>query len=93
MNALFYNLNQGEIEDYTKRGLSDLQNGILKTPLAPIKTFLDDPLRIIRLIRFASKFNFVVESETLNAMKEEHNKSALLTKISKERIEIELRKF
>ena len=70
LNALFYNLNQGEIEDYTKRGLSDLQNGILKTPLAPIKTFLDDPLRIIRLIRFASKFNFVVESETLNAMKE-----------------------
>ena len=93
LNALFYNLNQGEIEDYTKRGLSDLQNGILKTPLAPIKTFLDDPLRIIRLIRFASKFNFVVESETLNAMKEEHNKSALLTKISKERIEIELRKI
>ena len=39
LNALFYNLNQGEIEDYTKRGLSDLQNGILKTPLAPIKTF------------------------------------------------------
>ncbi|KAF6070020.1 Poly A polymerase head domain family protein [Candida albicans] len=93
LNALFYNLNQGEIEDYTKRGLSDLQNGILKTPLAPIKTFLDDPLRIIRLIRFASKFNFVVESETLNAMKEEHNKSALSTKISKERIEIELRKI
>lgn len=93
LNALFYNLNQGQIEDYTKRGLSDLQNGILKTPLAPIKTFLDDPLRIIRLIRFASKFNFVVESETLNAMKEEHNKSALLTKISKERIEIELRKI
>ena len=50
-------------------------------------------MRIIRLIRFASKFNFVVESETLNAMKEEHNKSALLTKISKERIEIELRKI
>ncbi|CAX41979.1 tRNA nucleotidyltransferase, mitochondrial precursor, putative [Candida dubliniensis CD36] len=93
LNALFYNLNQGQIEDYTKRGLSDLQNGILKTPLAPIKTFLDDPLRIIRLIRFASKFNFVVESETLNAMKEEHNKSALSTKISKERIEIELRKI
>ncbi|CAI5759426.1 unnamed protein product [Candida verbasci] len=93
LNALFYNLNENKIEDYTGVGLKDLQQGILRTPLPPIKTFLDDPLRIIRLIRFASKFNFIIENETLNAMKEPHNQEALSTKISKERIENELRKI
>lgn len=93
LNALFYNLNEEKIEDFTERGMNDLDNGILRTPLPPIKTFLDDPLRILRLIRFASKFNFAIEPETLDAMREKHNQQALLTKISKERIEIELRKI
>ncbi|KAI5949931.1 CCA1 [Candida jiufengensis] len=93
LNALFYNLNEEKIEDFTEKGLEDLKNGILRTPLSPIKTFLDDPLRILRLIRFASKFNFLIDSETLDAMKEKHNQEALSTKISKERIEIELRKI
>ncbi|KAI5962068.1 CCA1 [Candida pseudojiufengensis] len=93
LNALFYNLNEQEIEDFTGKGMEDLTNGVLRTPLPPIKTFLDDPLRILRLIRFASKFNFLIDSETLDAMKEKHNQEALSTKISKERIEIELRKI
>ncbi|EGW30732.1 uncharacterized protein SPAPADRAFT_142212 [Spathaspora passalidarum NRRL Y-27907] len=93
LNALFYNLNHSKIEDFTGKGLEDLHHGLLRTPLPPIQTFLDDPLRIIRLIRFASKFNFMIEQKTLCAMKEEHNKIALSTKISKERIEIELRKI
>lgn len=93
LNALFYNLNKSVIEDFTKRGLDDLEHGILRTPLPPIQTFLDDPLRIIRLIRFASRFNFVIEPETLKAMKDDRNKVALQNKISKERVEIELRKI
>ncbi|RCK59528.1 CCA tRNA nucleotidyltransferase, mitochondrial [Candida viswanathii] len=93
LNALFYNLNKNTIEDFTKKGLDDLERGILRTPLPPIQTFLDDPLRIIRLIRFASSFNFVIEPDTLKAMKDERNKVALQTKISKERVEIELRKI
>ena len=93
LNALFYNLNEEKIEDFTERGMEDLDKGILRTPLPPVKTFLDDPLRILRLIRFASKFDFAIEQETLNAMREKHNQLALLTKISKERIEIELRKI
>lgn len=93
LNALFYNLNEEKIEDFTERGMDDLENGVLRTPLPPVKTFLDDPLRILRLIRFASKFNFAIEAETMDAMREKHNQQALLTKISKERIEIELRKI
>lgn len=92
LNALFYNLNQNKIEDFTGKGLEDLHHGILRTPLPPLQTFLDDPLRIIRLIRFASKFNFILEPKTLTAMKDIQSQVALLTKISKERIEIELRK-
>ncbi|EDK47579.1 hypothetical protein LELG_05760 [Lodderomyces elongisporus NRRL YB-4239] len=92
LNALFYNLNEQKIEDFTGKGLQDLQDGVLRTPLSPVKTFLDDPLRILRLIRFACKFDFKIEKKTLEAMMELHNQKALSTKISKERIEIELRK-
>ncbi|KAG7665166.1 CCA1 [[Candida] subhashii] len=92
LNALFYNLNQNKIEDFTGKGLEDLHHGLLRTPLPPLQTFLDDPLRIIRLIRFASKYNFILEPRTLSAMKDKQSQVALSTKISKERIEIELRK-
>lgn len=93
LNALFYNLNQGIIEDFTGKGLDDLRNGILRTPLQPLQTFLDDPLRVLRLIRFASRFNFLIESDTFGAMANEETKSALIHKISRERIGVELEKI
>lgn len=93
LNALFYNINEEKIEDFTKRGLSDLQAGVLRTPLPPLQTFLDDPLRVLRLIRFASRFNFTIEDDTFSAMKDEKIKSALMTKISRERIGVELHKI
>ncbi|KAH3680741.1 hypothetical protein WICMUC_000175 [Wickerhamomyces mucosus] len=92
LNALFYNLSKNKVEDLTKTGLEDLKAGILKTPLQPLKTFLDDPLRVLRLIRFASRFNFTIEENTLNAMKDERIKEALTHKISRERIGVEIEK-
>jgi len=53
INALFFNITQQQIEDYTGRGLKDLKRGYIRTPLEPRQTFLDDPLRILRTIRFA----------------------------------------
>ena len=47
-----------EVEDTTGFGINDLRNGIIRTPLEPLNTFLDDPLRILRTIRFASRFLF-----------------------------------
>ena len=41
-----------------RQGLDDLRNGIIRTPLPPMETFRDDPLRVIRCIRFASRFGF-----------------------------------
>ena len=57
-NALFYNINEGKVEDFTGKGVEDLRNGVCRTPLEPVQTFLDDPLRVVRTIRFANRFNF-----------------------------------
>lgn len=93
LNALFFNLSTMKIEDLTGKGLNDLANGILRTPLEPTKTFLDDPLRCLRLIRFASNYGFKIDKLTINSMKEEKIKIALETKISRERIGVEIRKI
>lgn len=92
LNALFYNIQKDQVEDLTERGLEDLRDGVLRTPLKPLKTFLDDPLRVLRLIRFASRFGFSIEEETFNAMKEESIKAALIHKISRERVGVEIEK-
>lgn len=49
-------------------GMLDLQNKIIKTPLDPLETFNDDPLRIMRAIRFASQLGFIIEEKTFNAI-------------------------
>lgn len=93
LNALFYNLNKNEIEDFTGKGLIDLENGILRTPLQPLQTFLDDPLRVLRLIRFACRFDFTIEENTLEAMKDERMRTTLIHKISRERVGVEMDKI
>lgn len=93
LNALFYNLNQEIIEDFTGRGMEDLRQGILRTPLPPKQTFLDDPLRVLRLIRFACRFQFTLDLETVAAMAEPEIKLALHHKISRERVGIEIEKI
>lgn len=68
INALAVSLNgKSDIIDLFG-GLKDLKKGIIKTPLDPEKTFDDDPLRMLRAIRFASRFNFSIEDNTLNAI-------------------------
>ncbi len=70
INALAVSLNEhnfGEIID-PFNGLKDLEDKILKTPLEPGKTFSDDPLRMMRAIRFATQLNFKIENSTLKAI-------------------------
>lgn len=71
-------------------GLADLEKGILKTPLDPTTTYSDDPLRMMRAIRFATQLNFQIERSSLEAILAN---SARLQIISQERIMDELNKI
>ncbi|EMR08762.1 hypothetical protein PNEG_02932 [Pneumocystis murina B123] len=93
INALFYNLHTSEIEDFTKRGLEDMKLKRIATPLEPYQTFDDDPLRILRCIRFSSRFGFEIDLETKHAIMHPNIKKSLSTKISKERIGVEIGKM
>ena len=68
INTLLENLHSGEILDLTGRAGQDLQAGIVRTPLEPRVTFFDDPLRMLRAVRFAARFDFEIESGTWEAI-------------------------
>lgn len=93
VNAMFYNLNSKEIEDFTGRGFEDMAAKIIRTPLEPYQTFVDDPLRVLRLIRFASRLNYTIEPDTANAMGNAEIQKVLKIKIKRERVGIELEKM
>jgi tRNA nucleotidyltransferase (CCA-adding enzyme) len=77
INALFYNVHSRSVEDWTEmvrkrtfhgavlilaQGLDDLfKSPLIRCPLPPFQTFFDDPLRILRCIRFASRFGFPLD--------------------------------
>lgn len=92
VNALFYNIHTEEVEDFVG-GLKDMDAGIIRTPLEPFQTFMDDPLRVLRLVRFASRLGFTIEPGVKESMGNESVLKALLLKISRERVGIELEKM
>ncbi|KAI9713441.1 MAG: CCA tRNA nucleotidyltransferase, mitochondrial [Bogoriella megaspora] len=93
VNAMFYNLNTSEVEDFTGSGFRDMEKKIIRTPLEPYQTFKDDPLRVLRLIRFASRLNYVIDPTAEMSMEDERIKDALRLKISRERVGIEVEKM
>ena len=93
VNALFYNLQTSTVEDFTGQGLYDMEHKIIRTPMSPYRTFIDDPLRVLRLIRFASRFGFRIHQEAEQAMKNDGIKAALKSKVSRERVWKELEKM
>jgi tRNA nucleotidyltransferase/poly(A) polymerase len=71
INSLFYNINTGRVEDFTGKGYDDLLTMTLRTPIDPIKTFQDDPLRVLRILRFHSRYpNSKIAPEAVEAMKD-----------------------
>ena len=93
INALFYNLQSSEVEDFTGRGFQDMERKVIKTPLEPLQTFKDDPLRMLRSIRFASRFNYEIAPEDEMAMRDPSIKAALRLKITRERVRVEILKM
>jgi tRNA nucleotidyltransferase/poly(A) polymerase len=92
VNTLFYNLKSELIEDYTRRGLEDLREGLLRAPLEPqTKTLRDDPLRALRAIRLSGKLiGFRLSEELVEAFSDPWVLDSLKHKISRERIGKEL---
>lgn len=91
INALFYNTVTQKVEDMTGQGIKDLISNTIRTPLDPLKTFTDDPLRMFRVIRFAAKYKGNIDPQTLEALKNPQLKVEM-QKISKDRIGKELKK-
>lgn len=92
INAMAICLNKarfGELVD-PFGGLDDLWDGIIRTPLDPDITFSDDPLRMLRCIRFATRFKFYIEEETFDALSRNAERLKI---ISGERISEELNKI
>lgn len=90
VNSLLQDLSTGEILDLTGMGRDDIKNGIIKTPLDPDIIFKEDPLRILRAIRFAVKYNWKLPRFMLLALKKN---ASQIQYISEERIREELNKI
>lgn len=105
INALFYNINENKIEDFTGKGIVDLITNTIRTPYDDgdsssvdevKKTFIEDPLRVFRTIRFAAKLNGNISDSTLKAMQDPEVINAIFyseRKIATERIGQEFKKI
>ncbi|KAL0227861.1 hypothetical protein RCL1_004004 [Eukaryota sp. TZLM3-RCL] len=82
VNSMFYNLLTDSVEDFSGHGFTDLANKMIATPLDPLITFKDDPLRVLRALRFASRLDFTIQDAGIQ--------QALQTIVSRERVGEEL---
>ena len=92
INAMAISLNQDDFGTLIDpfNGVEDLENKILRTPMEPVQTYSDDPLRMMRAIRFASTLNFKIEEKSLQAIKQEKERIRI---VSMERIMTEFNKI
>jgi len=93
INALYFHLQSGRVEDWTKRGLQDLLSpsiGKITTPLPAYQTFHDDPLRVLRAIRFAVRYQRRLDDSLIEAAMHPQIHGELHRKVSRERVGKEL---
>ena len=96
INALYYNISKKKVEDLMGCGVQDIRDGVLRVPMEMVseqmvdQTFIDDPLRILRVVRFHTKLGFKISEKTFNAMKRNVDRLSIITV---ERINTELCKI
>jgi len=92
INALALNLSESNFGDLLDpfNGIQDLQNKTIRTPLDPDITYSDDPLRMMRAIRFSTQLNFKIEEISLKAISKNNHRIQIITN---ERIVVELNKI
>jgi poly(A) polymerase len=90
INSLMKNVSTGQILDLSGNGVNDIKNGIIRTTSNPDIIFKEDPLRMLRAIRFTVKYGFEMDDKTLEGIK---NHSRSIEIITKERIADELGKI
>jgi len=83
INALYYNLNTNQVEDWTERGLRDLQLRNIATPRPPLPTLLEDPTRLLRAVRFAAQLSWTVDPRLFRAARDLRVRYAMQTKVSR----------
>lgn len=89
-NSLLKNITNGEILDLTGHGVDDIRDGIIRTTSEPEIIYADDPLRMLRTIRFTVKYDFKISDDLINSIKKDAH---LINNISSERISDELSKI
>lgn len=90
VNTLYRNISTGEILDMTGRGIADIKRGIIRTPLDPDETFDDDPVRVLRCLRFASRFGWAIDPDTMEGLKKNIGRLGI---VSRERWSAEFQKM
>lgn len=86
INALYYNINTNQVEDWTERGITDLLSQTIDTPKKPLPTLLEDPTRILRAIRFAAQLSFDMSPALIRAARDDRVRYALQYKVSRDSI-------
>ena len=67
INALYFNIHTQQVEDYSGMGIPDLIQGLIRTPVCAERTISQDPLRVVRAIRFAARLQFRIDEEIIKA--------------------------
>ena len=90
INALYYNISENKLVDVCGHSIEDIHNKVINTPCDPNITYQDDPLRILRCVRFATKYNWEIKPNVFQALKDNINR---LNIVSNERITEEFNKI
>ena len=90
INCLYYNINTGKVEDLTGKGIEDLKNGIIRMPKSAYESLSEDPLRMLRVIRFATRFQFTLDNDIVENIGKKELIENYVNILSNERIQKEM---